>query len=76
MRDDLKKSLAVNELEGLLRKLQVQERDVTAIEKETKMVKEDANKVINSLTSAASNSQTSNIVKNITFKLVRTPHCN
>ncbi|VDL15838.1 unnamed protein product [Hymenolepis diminuta] len=69
VRDDLKKSLAVNELEGLLRNLQVQERDVTAIEKETKVVKEDANKVINSLTSAASNSQTSNIVKNITFKL-------
>ncbi|VDN97776.1 unnamed protein product [Rodentolepis nana] len=69
VRDDLKKSLTVNELEGLLRILQSQERDIGAIEKETNSVKIDSNGIINSLSSDASNSQTSTIIKNINIKL-------
>ncbi|KAM7541962.1 hypothetical protein Aperf_G00000017227 [Anoplocephala perfoliata] len=70
-RDDLKKSLSVNELEGLLRNLQANERDVAAIETQTKVVKEEANKVINSFVSNASNSQTSDVVRSINVKMDR-----
>ncbi|KAL5107304.1 Spectrin beta chain [Taenia crassiceps] len=68
IRDDLKKTLTVNELEALLREMQTNERDVAAIETEMKKIQEEAKKAEKSFVSNASQEQTAALIQQIDSK--------
>ncbi len=68
-RDDLKKALTVSELEVLLRANASSERDVGAIEAETKKVNAEVAEVMKPF-AKSSNSQTDALIKQINKKLV------
>ncbi len=68
-RDDLKKALTVSELEVLLRANASSERDIGAIEAETKKVNAEVTEVMKPF-AKSSNSQTDALIKQINKKLV------
>ncbi|KAH9280373.1 Spectrin beta chain, non-erythrocytic 1 [Echinococcus granulosus] len=69
VRDDLGKMLTVSELEALLRELQTNERDVAAIEAQTKKVEEEAKNAVESFASNVPKTQTSALIQQINSKM-------
>ncbi|KAL5964605.1 Spectrin alpha chain [Taenia solium] len=68
-RDDLKKTLTVNELEALLRELQTNERDVAAIEAQMRKIQEEAKKAVECFASNANKKQTSALIQQLENKM-------